>query len=113
KLRHVQAAGDPATYLLPDDALHAFMEHCHTRIGAAYFQTPRTSIRAFVQLLAILEQHPGADWRALLGSVDVAPESNPDLEPLSADEDGAVAAASMPTPVDAGTDGDALTAFRL
>lgn len=113
KLRHVQAAGDPGTYLLPDDALHAFMEHCHTRIGAAYFQTPRTSIRAFVQLLAILEQNAGADWRALLGSVDVAPESNPDLEPLSADEDGAVAAASTSTPVDAATDGDALTAFRL
>ncbi|MBW3656333.1 MAG: ATP-binding protein [Gemmatimonadetes bacterium] len=113
KLRHVQAAGDPGTYLLPDDALHAFMEHCHTRIGAAYFQTPRTRIRAFVQLLAILEQNRGADWRALLGSVDVAPESNPDLEPLAGDEDAAVAAASTSTPVDAGTDGDALTAFRL
>lgn len=113
KLRHVQAAGDPGTYLLPDDALHAFMEHCHTRIGAAYFQTPRTSIRAFVQLLAILEQNAGADWRALLGSVDVAPESNPDLEPLAGEEDGTVAAASTSTPVDAGTDGDALTAFRL
>lgn len=94
KLRHVQAAGDPSAHLLPDEALHAFMEHCHTRIGAAYFQTPRTSIRAFVQLLAVLEQNPGADWRALLGSVEVGPESNPDLEPVA-------------------DDGDALATFRL
>ncbi|HEV3050368.1 MAG TPA: BREX system ATP-binding domain-containing protein, partial [Longimicrobium sp.] len=95
-------------------------------IGAAYFQTPRTSIRAFVQLLAILEQNPGADWRALLGSVDVARESNPDLEPLPGDEDAA--APAPPTPSDsfpppppppsapAGSapgDGDALATFRL
>lgn len=105
KLRHVQASGAPAAYLLPDDALHAFMEHCHARIGAAYFQTPRTSIRAFVQLLAILEQNPGAEWRTLLGSVDVAPETNPDLEPVAADDE-----ASPPAPPG---DGDALATFRL
>jgi hypothetical protein len=115
KLRHVQAAGEPGTYLLPDDALHAFMEHCHTRIGAAYFQTPRTSIRAFVQLLAILEQNPGADWRAILGSVDVPPESNPDLEPLPGDDEPSAPAAASPVPhaPPAESDGDALTAFRL
>jgi hypothetical protein len=122
KLRHVQASGDASAYLLPDDALHAFMEHCHTRIGAAYFQTPRTSIRAFVQLLAILEQNPGADWRALLGSVDVARESNPDLEPVPADEDAPPAAApgmppAPPPPASpaaiAPADGDALATFRL
>lgn len=115
KLRHVQAGGDPAAGLLPDDALHAFMEHCHTRIGAAYFQTPRTSIRAFVQLLAILEQNPGADWRALLGAVDVAPERNPDLEPVGADDAAPspeVSAAST-TPDDGAGDGDALVTFRL
>lgn len=107
KLRHVQAGGDPAAHLLPDEALHAFMEHCHARIGAAYFQTPRASIRAFVQLLAVLEQNPGASWRELLGGVEVRPESNPDLEPLPADEDEAPAAPA------AGGDDDALTTFRL
>lgn len=101
KLRHVQAAGDPGVYLLPDEALHAFMEHCHTRIGAAYFQTPRTSIRAFVQLLAVLEQNPDASWRELLGAVEVRPEQNPDLEPLPGEEDAAPA------------DEDALTTFQL
>ncbi len=101
KLRHVQAAGDPAAHVLPDEALHAFMEHCHTRIGAAYFQTPRTSIRAFVQLLAVLEQNPDASWRELLGAVEVRPEQNPDLEPLPGDEDAAPAGE------------DALTTFQL
>jgi hypothetical protein len=108
KLRHVQGSVS-----LPDEALHAFMEHCHTRIGAAYFQTPRTSIRAFVQLLAILEQNSDADWRALLGSVNVAPESNPDLEPIAPDE-GVPGALESAAPTAAAQDeGDALTTFRL
>ena len=118
KLRNVQAAGDPSRYLLPDEALHAFMEHCHTRVGAAYFQTPRTSIRAFVQFLAVLEQNPGADWRVLLGAMDVAPESNPDLEPVAADDVDSAStsppalAASSSEPGDA-PEADALTTFRL
>ncbi len=120
KLRHVQASGDAGAYLLPDEALHAFMEHCHTRIGAAYFQTPRSSIRAFVQLLAVVEQNPGADWRALLGSVEVSPEGNPDLEPVPADDDGPAEAgpATAPGPPPpaspaSSADGDALSTFRL
>jgi hypothetical protein len=36
-------------------------------------------------LLAVLDQNPGADWRAITGQIDLAPESNPDLEPLPDD----------------------------
>lgn len=71
KLRHVYAYGEPSKYLLPDEALSAFMEHCNKRIGEAYFRTPRTTITAFVNLLAVLEQNPGADWHQLLGQVEV------------------------------------------
>jgi len=71
KLRDVYAFGDPSKYLLPDEALPAFMEHCHKRIGEAYFRTPRTTIKAFINLLAILEQNPSANWKELLGQVDV------------------------------------------
>lgn len=71
KLRHVYAFGEPSRYLLGDDALPAFMEHAHKRIGEAYFRTPRTTITAFVSLLAILEQNPGTDWRQVLGGVDI------------------------------------------
>jgi len=71
KLRDVYAFGDPSKYLLPDEALPAFMEHCHKRIGEAYFRTPRTTIKAFINLLAILEQNPSANWKELLGQVDI------------------------------------------
>jgi hypothetical protein len=101
-LRHVHAGGDPAQHLLPDEALMAFMEHCAKRLGEAYFRTPRSTIRAFLELLAILEQNPQAAWRDLLGAVDVAPDLNPDLEPL--------AEAAEPSPPSAGDD---LASFTL
>jgi hypothetical protein len=71
KLRHVYALGQPSKYLLPDEALPAFMEHCQKRIGEAYFRTPRTTITAFINLMAVLEQNPNAVWRELLGQVEV------------------------------------------
>lgn len=71
KIRHVFASGDAAAYFLPDDALTSFMAHCHQRIGEAYFRTPRTTITAFVNLLAVLEQNPGTRWQDLIGQVDV------------------------------------------
>jgi hypothetical protein len=70
-IRSVFAFGDPSKYLLPDDALPTFMDHCNRRIGEAYFKTPRTTVTAFVQLLSVLEQNPGTDWRSLLGALRV------------------------------------------
>lgn len=80
-IRNVYAFGDPTRYQVPDDALEAFMVHCSTRIGDAYFRTPRNTVTAFVNLLAILEQNPAAQWRQLLGDVTISPERNPDLDP--------------------------------
>lgn len=71
KLRHVYASGDSARYLLPDTAIPIFMEHCSKRLGEAYFRTPRTTITAFINLLAVLEQNPGADWQELIGATEV------------------------------------------
>ncbi|MEU4476485.1 ATP-binding protein [Micromonospora sp. NPDC023966] len=82
KLRHAYAAGDPTAYLLPDEALHAYMNHCASRIGDAYFRTPRNTIKGFLDLLAILEQNPGQDWRSLIGAIHIAAETDPNLEPL-------------------------------
>jgi hypothetical protein len=78
KVRHVHASGDPSKYLVPDNAIMSFMEHCSRRIGETYFRTPRTTITSFVNLLAILEQNTGAKWEELLGTVDVAPDVAPD-----------------------------------
>ncbi|MBS2028775.1 MAG: ATP-binding protein [Deltaproteobacteria bacterium] len=77
-LRHVYASGEPSKYLLPDDGLHAFMRHCSKQLGDAYFRTPRSTITGFVNLLAVLEQNPGADWKTLVGQVALAPDSEPD-----------------------------------
>jgi P-loop Domain of unknown function (DUF2791) len=71
RLRHVFAYGDPAKYLLSDEGIAAYMAHTAKRLGEAYFRTPRTTITAFLGLLAVLEQHPGTDWRALVGAVQV------------------------------------------
>lgn len=85
KLRHVYASADQAAYLVPGAALTAFMEHCAHRIGNAYFRTPRTTVKEFLNLLAVLEQNPDVDWRTALGAVHLAAETNPDLAPLAQD----------------------------
>lgn len=79
KIRHVQAFGDSAKYLLPDEGLHAFMAHCGKRIGESYFRTPRTTITAFASLLSVLEQNPGTDWRSLLDNVHLSEDQDPDM----------------------------------
>lgn len=78
KLRHVHAGGDPDKYALPDQALPAFLAHCNQRVGAAYFQTPRNTVRAFLDLLSVLEQHPDLDWQSLIESIELTQESDVD-----------------------------------
>ena len=89
KLRHVYAAGDPDGYLVGDDALVGYMQHCAGRIGAAYFRTPRETIKGFLDLLALLDQNRGLDWRSVLDTVDLAPAAAPAsaLLPDSTDDD--------------------------
>ena len=82
RLRDVFASGDPAAHLVPDEALHAFMTHCEKRIGEAYFRTPRNTVKAFVDLLSILEQNPGTDWRERLGVVTIAVDRGAETETL-------------------------------
>lgn len=73
RLRHVFAGGDPAAYLVPDEALTSYMAHCAGRLGDAYFRTPRETIRGFLDLLALLEQYPDLHWSALIGEIDLTP----------------------------------------
>lgn len=80
RLRDVFAAGDATRHLVPDEALVAFMGHCEKRIGEAYFRTPRNTVKAFVDLLAILEQNPGADWRERLGVVTIAADRGAEVD---------------------------------
>jgi len=75
-IRMVFAAGEPSRFLVPDEALTAFMDHCNRRIGEAYFRTPRTTVKAFVQMLAVLDQNPGAKWQELLGDVQITADDH-------------------------------------
>ena len=81
KIRHVFAYGDRDQYLLPDQGIKAFMEHCLTRIGEAYFRTPRNTIKAFIDLLSVLEQNKQVSWKDLVSQVNLDREFNPDLLP--------------------------------
>jgi hypothetical protein len=105
-IRNVYAFGDPSKHLVPDDALEAFMHHCSTRIGDAYFRTPRNTVTAFVSLLSVLEQNAQADWRDLLGAVNLAAERNPDLE-------GEIDDDASPAPAPSADGDDELATFRI
>jgi len=97
KLRHVFAAGDPTRYLVPDEAFQIFMAHCNQRIGEAYFRTPRNTIKAFLDLLAILEQNPGTDWRSLISQVAIVADAPPAGGDIVDDPATTGHATSMPT----------------
>lgn len=73
-IRAVFASGNTKKHLVPDEAMSAFMHHCNKRIGEAYFRTPRTTVKAFVQMLSVLEQNPGSRWQDLLGDVSIVPD---------------------------------------
>jgi hypothetical protein len=90
KVRHVYAGGVPEKYLLPDNGIFSFMEHCSNRIGETYFRTPRTTITAFINLLAVLEQNPGTQWESLLGGIEVTADTG-GMGDLAVDDDDELA----------------------
>jgi hypothetical protein len=76
-LRHVFAGGNEEKYLVPDEALLAFLHHCANKIGENYFRTPRTTIKSFLNLLSVLEQYPNYKWSDIIASVDVQQDIEP------------------------------------
>jgi hypothetical protein len=113
KLRHVYAFGDPAAYLVPDDALIGYMRHCASRIGDAYFRTPRETIKGFLDMLALLDQNPGLDWRSVIDAVDLAPEPDPASTLLPAGRETEAGAGQGAGPRIASSDDDELSSFQL
>ncbi|CZI81233.1 TPA: ATP-binding protein [Legionella pneumophila subsp. pneumophila] len=91
-LRHVYAGENPQKYLVPDEALSAFLAHCSKNIGDAYFKTPRNTIKAFIELLSVLEQNPGIKWEQLITQVTITKENNSDMPHIEIqDEDDGLA----------------------
>ncbi|ROR99939.1 P-loop uncharacterized protein DUF2791 [Sinobacterium caligoides] len=86
-LRHVFSSGDESKYLVPDEALEAFLKHCSQKVGDSYFRTPRNTIKAFVDMLAVLEQHPDITWQQLIKKTDVQSEQASDMPEIEATPD--------------------------
>lgn len=70
-LRNVYASGKVENYLLPDEALEAFLAHCSQKIGDSYFRTPRNTIKEFLNLLSILEQRPELKWNQIIPQIAI------------------------------------------
>ncbi len=102
-IRNVYAAGDSSRYLVPDEALKAYIQHCAKRLGAESYQTPRQAAKGFVELLSVLEQNPGTDWKTLLSGINLEPAKDPDSFSITNDE----------TPVAPTNEQDELATFRL
>lgn len=78
-LRSIYAGGDENKYLIPDEALESFLHHCSKKIGDAYFRTPRNTIKAFVDMLAVLDQNSNITWNQLIESINLEEESPSDI----------------------------------
>lgn len=71
KLRHIFSYGDNDKYLIPDDAIIAYLSHCMNKIGESYFRTPRNTIKGFLDLLSVLEQYPDKRWTDIIEEIDI------------------------------------------
>jgi hypothetical protein len=86
KIREVFEDGQ-GKRILPDEAIGNYLEMCQKRMGAAYFQTPRDTVKDFVGMLQVLEQNPTVSWTELLQTKK--------SEPFSAGTDPALSARAV------------------
>lgn len=94
-IRHVYASGDPERYLVPDEALEAFLSHCSNKIGDAYFRTPRNTIKAFADLLAVIDQNETISWRDMIESLDIRHERISDMPEITKEADDDLASFTL------------------
>lgn len=76
-LRNVFACGVKEDYLVPDEALVAYMNYCFNKIGDSYFRTPRNTIKGFLDLLSILEQYPSLKWDDVIEKIKIEKDIEP------------------------------------
>jgi hypothetical protein len=65
-IRNVFASGDRSKWLIPDQGIADYLYLCQQRMGAAYFQTPRDTVKDFVGMLRVIDQNSETNWRQLL-----------------------------------------------
>lgn len=104
-VRNVHAFGDPAKYIVPDDALVAVLKKASETLGAQYYKTPRDIVRSFVGLMNVLEQNPDHKWEEFLSQELIKPLE----KPRSVEEE---VAREVPAAV-VGADTEELASFKL
>lgn len=86
-IRRVHGGEGGEEKLIPDEGVVEYLKACNERMGAAYFQTPRDTVKDFVSLLNMLEQDNTRSWRDLVSSApasdarsngQASPSSSPD-----------------------------------
>lgn len=97
-IRNVHCGGESAKQAIPDEGIVAYLQACNATMGAAYFQTPRDTVKDFVGLLNMLEQDSSRRWQ------DHLQRRLPSSEQPSAGQ------GHKPAP---GSQGDDLSEFRL
>jgi hypothetical protein len=70
-INYVYAGGKKEDEIVPDEALGVFMQYCSNRLGNNYFRTPRTTITAFINMLAVIDQNEDAKWQELIGTIEI------------------------------------------
>lgn len=78
-LSNIRAIMQGEEEALPDASLESFMLHCSSRIGEAYFRTPRNTVTAFVNMIAVLQQNPDIEWTDLIEKVEIAEDRGEDM----------------------------------
>lgn len=67
-IRNVFTSNTPQRELVSDEGITAFLANCSQKMGAAYFQNARSTVRDFVNLLSVMEQNPQTSWVELVGN---------------------------------------------
>ena len=66
KLRHLYAYGNESAYLIDDSKMWQFLCRCREILGEQYYLNPRLAIKSYLDLLAVIEQIPNADFDSIL-----------------------------------------------
>ncbi|MFA6132802.1 MAG: ATP-binding protein [Phycisphaerae bacterium] len=86
-IRSVHAGGNGAPCVLPEESIEAYLASCQQRMGAAYFQTPRETIKDWVGLLNVVQQNSTADWKQLIGEIKTVAAGSVDPSVAAATKD--------------------------
>ncbi|MDR1578758.1 MAG: DUF2791 family P-loop domain-containing protein [Synergistaceae bacterium] len=70
-IRDIFAMGDRSKYLIPDEAIHSFMNLCAWSLGENFYKTPRDAVKLFTGFLSVLRQNAGARWQNVLDTTEI------------------------------------------